>query len=99
MAEQRQRARRVLQIGGDHFGEAVFDGEPAAAGRLVHGPQQVRLGQWSEQHLAGGEPVGELVEDAELAVEIGPHGDDQPAGVGDDGVHERRLFGRIVAQA
>ena len=59
---------------------------------------QVGLGERTEEHLAGREPVGELGEGAELAVQVGPHGDDQPAGMGDDGVHEGGPLGGVVAQ-
>jgi hypothetical protein len=95
--EQRQSAGRLAELGGGELGQAFFDGEPASPGRLLHRPYQVRFRERAEEHLAGRQPVGELREGAELAVEVGPHRDDQPAGMGDHGVDEGRPFDWVVA--
>ena len=76
MPEQWQSAGTIAELDGDELGQPVLDGgghtSPPADGTSA---RQVVLGEsgpsstWLET-----EPPGELVVDAELAVEVGPDG-------------------------
>ena len=92
MAEQRQRPRRVAELGHDEFGEAFLDDEPAPLCRLLHGAHEIGRAQRSEQHLARRQPLRELLERTELAVEVGAQRHDESTVVRVHRVDERVLL-------
>ena len=98
MAEQRQRARGVAELGGDRLGKAALDLETAPLRRFLDSTHDVGGTHRPEEDLAVGEALGEVRQCRELAVEVRPHGDDRTCGMGKHGSGEVGALGRIVSQ-
>jgi len=98
VTEEGKSARGVPDLGRDQGGESGLDLQATPSGWQVDGAHQIGLVERPQQHLTGRQPVRELAEHAELTVEVGAHGDDEPTRVIAHEIHARRPRAGVVAE-
>ena len=93
VAEERQRAWSVAELGRDDVGEAVLDRQATAAGGFVQLPAANRLAL-TVQAAPGSMPDGERDRETSRTLRTGRRGRSRSARrVGEDGLDEVRPFG------